>query len=85
MSTPTIPEAQAAYDRVIEFVALPTDPQLLIDAIGVPGMPPGIVVLGNAINESEIANTAWLADPTPTTQAAWELADAALKALVVPP
>jgi len=84
MSTPTIPEAQAAYDRVLALDALPADPQLLIDAIGVPGMPSDIVTLGTAINASKIAHAAWMAAPSPATAGPWELADAALKALVLP-
>jgi len=74
MSTPTIPEAQAAYDRIIEFVAVPADPQTLIDAVAVVGVPPSIVALGNAINTLENAHAAWLANPTTANETGWKLA-----------
>lgn len=77
-----LPDAQAAYNRIVSLTAQPGDTDLLIAAAQQGGMPADIVALGNAVNACETAWKAYEADPTDVKALAWSNADEVIAKLL---
>jgi hypothetical protein len=80
-----ISDAQAAYHRVVNLNAIDGDALLLRDAARQKGMPAEIVTLGNAIATLLMTYQAYTQAHTPKNAHAYEVAIAAVQALVNAP
>ena len=84
MALPTIPEAQAAYDRMLALQGINGDDTIVIDAVGVGGMPAEIVAFGTAVSDAKTSMATYMNDQTPANLAAWEASVESVRTLVAP-
>jgi hypothetical protein len=77
-----LPEAEAAYKRLVSLTALEDDIPLIIEAAGQPGMPAEIVTLGAAVDASEKAWNKFKLDSSDANAIAWTEANETVTKLV---
>jgi hypothetical protein len=77
-----LPEAQAAYNRIVGLVAQENDVATLTAAAQQGGMPAEIVTLGNAVDASEKAWAKFRLDSSDDNALAWTEANEAVAKLI---